>query len=120
MEKHVTIVAILHIIGGVLLFLIGTILFLILSGAGLISREPIAIFVTSTIGTILAIIFTLLSLPSIIGGIGLMQYKNWARILLLFVAVINLLNFPIGTIIGLYTLWVLLQDRTIRLFEQNG
>ncbi len=43
-----------------------------------------------------------------IAGIGLLQHQSWARILTLIVGFISLLNIPIGTALGVYTLWVLL------------
>jgi hypothetical protein len=35
------------------------------------------------------------------------------------VAALGCLNIPIGTLKGVYTLWVLLQDETIKLFENK-
>ena len=46
----------------------------------------------------------------IIAGVGLLQWQSWARVLMLVVAFISLLSFPIGTGIGVYTLWVLLSS----------
>jgi hypothetical protein len=40
----------------------------------------------------------------------LLRRKNWGRILAIIVGVLDLANFPIGTAIGIYSLWVLLQD----------
>jgi hypothetical protein len=36
--------------------------------------------------------------------------KSWGRVLAIVVGVLNLINFPIGTLIGIYTLWVLFQN----------
>lgn len=41
-------------------------------------------------------------------GVGLMQRDPWARTLALIVAFISLLAVPVGTALGVYTLWVLL------------
>ena len=43
----------------------------------------------------------------ILAGWGLLNYKNWARILAIILAIFNLLLFPIGTAIGIYTLVIL-------------
>jgi hypothetical protein len=40
-------------------------------------------------------------------GYGLLQRKPWARILAMVLAVLALIKFPLGTALGLYTLWVL-------------
>jgi hypothetical protein len=38
--------------------------------------------------------------------------KSWARILAIVVAILGLMHFPVGTLIGIYALFVLLQDAT--------
>ena len=58
----------------------------------------------------------LLSFPGIIGGIGLLKYKNWARYLVLLLAVFDLFMVPLGTVFAIYTFWVLVQDKTVAIF----
>ena len=41
-------------------------------------------------------------------GLGLLDYVPWARSLAVAVCVLGLLNFPLGTALGIYGLWVLL------------
>ena len=43
-------------------------------------------------------------------GRGLRDHKPWARNLALILAAFNLLLLPLGTALGLYTLWVLLHE----------
>jgi hypothetical protein len=47
-----------------------------------------------------------------IAGWGLLQREPWARILALIVGFISLFNVPIGTALGIYTLWVFLPTRS--------
>src|SRR5215472_3727973 len=51
-------------------------------------------------------------LPSLAGGIGLLQKKHWARVLITFVSVEILFAFPFGTALGAYGLWALLRRET--------
>jgi len=44
----------------------------------------------------------------IIAGWGLLDRQYWARILALILGFLSLLHFPLGTALGIYTLWVLL------------
>jgi zinc-ribbon domain len=55
----------------------------------------------------LGALFVLFSLAGLLAGWGLLQRESWARGLALVVAVIALFNFPWGTALGIYTLWVL-------------
>lgn len=41
-------------------------------------------------------------------GWGLLQRESWARVVALVVGFISLFNIPLGTALGIYTLWVLL------------
>jgi len=43
-----------------------------------------------------------------LAGWGLLNYRPWARVLALILGIISLLHFPLGTALGIYTLWVLL------------
>jgi hypothetical protein len=58
-----------------------------------------------------------LSTLGLIGGIGLLSFQSWARYLVIVVAALGCLNIPIGTLKGVYSLWVLLQEDTIKLFN---
>jgi hypothetical protein len=73
--------------------------------------------ITAIVGPAVAGFLVLLAVPGIIGGIGLLKGKSWARILVLILAVFDLLDFPIGTAIAIYTMWVLLNNDTAELFE---
>jgi len=46
------------------------------------------------------------SIPAIIAGIGFIQEKDWSKILGLIVGIIYLLFFPIGTLIGIYAIFL--------------
>jgi len=45
-------------------------------------------------------------------GWGLLQHEEWARIFALVVGFIALLSVPLGTALGIYTLWVLLPSQS--------
>ena len=69
------------------------------------------------IGFIGGFIVFIVSVPSIIAGIGIVKHKQWGRILGLILAAINLLNVPIGTVLGAYTFWVLLNEESQKYFS---
>jgi hypothetical protein len=120
MEKHITILGVLYIALGALGVLAAVIVFVAVVGGGLLSGEAEAIAITSGVGSIIAIFLILISAPGIIGGIGLLQRRSWARILVLIVGCLNLLSIPFGTALGIYTLWALTKTETQRLFEPRA
>lgn len=44
---------------------------------------------------------------ALVAGYGLLNRRPWGRIVAIIAAILALLKFPIGTALGIYTLWVL-------------
>ena len=120
MEKHVTAVAALNIGFGALGLFIAIIVFVAVVGGGVLSGDPETMGITAIVGTAIAFFFVLTSVPEIIGGIGLLKRWPWARILVLIISFVDLINIPFGTIIGVYGIWVLLKDETAQLFKPSA
>jgi hypothetical protein len=126
MQTHVKVLAILHIVFGVLGVCIGLVAFAVLGGTAAmihLDHDPDAALagpMMGAIGGFVLILFLVLSLPGLIGGIGLLSYKPWARILTIVVSIVDLINIPFGTALGIYGLWVLFNDNGIRLFGQTA
>ncbi|MCK5571514.1 MAG: hypothetical protein KAJ12_02085 [Bacteroidetes bacterium] len=116
MERHVTVVAALQIGWSVLWLVFGVFLFVLLGILSTHVHDPEAEFMLPLIAVTLGGFIILTSLLGIIGGIGLLKYKNWARILILVLSAMDLLNIPIGTALAIYTIWVLVQTETARMF----
>ncbi len=55
-----------------------------------------------------------IALPSLIGGWGLLNQRTWAMPLVLVVGCLRLFSFPIGTAIGIYTIWVYVEDSRLK------
>lgn len=120
MEKHINVVAALHIGMAFLGIILGITVMVVFSLIGDLVDDQKANFVLHLIGKIGAIFLFLFSIPGLIAGIGLFRRKEWARILTLIVSVFNLLNFPFGTAAGIYSFWVLIQEETVALFKKSG
>lgn len=118
MQKHVTILSIALIAMGAFFLAVAALLFFLIAGGGLISGDGEAIAITATVATLVAIFFSALGLPSIVAGIGVARRANWGRILTLIIAALNILNFPLGTALGVYAFWVLLNDEVSAVFSR--
>jgi len=73
--------------------------------------------VLGIIGAVGFAFLALLSIPCVIAGVGLLKFRSWAQTLMIVMSVLSLLNFPIGTAVGIYGLWVLLNKETKPLFR---
>ena len=120
MEKHLNVIAALRIGFSILGLLIGIVSFIILNMIGNATYDYEAKKVLPIIASVLITIFGLLSIPGIIAGIGLFKRKEWARILTLILSVLDLVNIPIGTAIGAYSIWALVQPETVELFKHQS
>lgn len=127
MQTHVKVLAVLFIVFGALGVLMALGVMALFGGAaGLVGATAegeealIAVPAIGLTGTFLTILLLVLSIPGLIAGFGLWAFKPWARILGIVPCALNLINFPWGTIVGAYGLWVLLSKETERLFDREA
>jgi hypothetical protein len=124
MQTHVKVLGVLYLAVSAL-FLAGALFLLLILGgtAGIVgaTADPqdsaIAIPVLGIAGSALALFLGVFSIPGLATGYGLLNYKPWARVLGIVLSALNLINIPLGTILGAYGLWVLLNKDTERLFD---
>jgi hypothetical protein len=124
MRTHIRILALLQIVYASIGLLAGVVLLFIFGGAATIvsltaqpSDSIVAIPILAAVGTLTAGFMFVLSLPRLVAGIGLLYHKNWARILTIVISAIGLLDFPVGTALGAYGLWVVTSRDSSSLFE---
>jgi hypothetical protein len=121
MEKHIQLCGWLWIVLGGLSFLGGMTIFGLLFGLSYlpdIDAEGAAIL--RIVGGSVGVLLWVLAAPKIIAGIGLLKRMEWARILALILSFISLINIPLGTALGIYSLVILLKEDSIRLFQRQG
>lgn len=126
MTGHVRALATLQIIYASLGLLLGVTVFMLFGGIATVvglaapaSDSVVAVPVLTVIGGVVGTVLVVLSLPRLLAGIGLWQYRSWGRILTFIVSVIGLIDFPVGTALGIYGLWVMTQQGTTALFDDG-
>lgn len=120
METHIKFLGWLYIVMGILGVLVGGVVFLVVAGGGLISGDETAIAITSLVAILVSGLILLVSAPGIIAGVGLLNFRPWSRILALILGILNLPGFPIGTLLGIYTIWALLDDESVDVFNRRA
>ena len=123
MAQHVKILGVLHIVFGSLGVLGAIIVLMIFGGISALvgfgdhsADSAAAAPILGMIGGLVFILVMALSLPALVIGIGLVQFRPWARIATIILSAFDLLSIPIGTALGIYGLWVMLNPETERLF----
>jgi len=111
-ERHLNLLAILwmaasavHLLGAGVLYVIGrTLMMKVGEQAGPVVTP--AFF--QGLFAILAGYLLIKAIAGFMAGWGLLQKEPWARTLTLVMGFLELLHVPLGTALGVYTLWVLL------------
>jgi hypothetical protein len=118
MKKHITFVAALHI-GFSIIGIFGafTLFFVFRFAGSFVEDVDVANTILHFIGIFLPLTIIVVSIIGLIAGIGLLSYRKWARILVLIVSAADCVNIPLGTIVGIYSIWALMQDDSIKLFN---
>jgi hypothetical protein len=124
METHVKVLGVLFIVFSALgtlgAFVVATVFGVagVATAAGASGGDAaIALPIIGLAGTALTVYLLALSLPGLVAGIGLLKFKPWARILAIVLSALHLINFPLGTILGVYSMYVLLSEEGSRLFK---
>jgi hypothetical protein len=127
MEQHIKILGVLNIVWGAMGALGGLVVLLVFGSAfGIVGTAlphdgdaAIALPIIGLVGGAIAFFLLLLSVPSIVAGIGLLKFRPWSRILAIVVSALHLLSVPFGTALGIYGLWVLLSQEGLRFFTPS-
>jgi len=125
MEQHVRIIGILDIVFGILGVIGGIIMTIafMLGGAGIgASGEQGAGGAGAAfagIGLFVGLIVIAASGFEIYVGSKLQERRPWARIVQIIFGVLSLPGFPVGTALGVYFLWAMLNKDTAALFDEN-
>lgn len=120
MEKHVTLTAVLHIGYGILGVLFGIFFWRLFVVLGIKTGDAEVMAILGFIGRFIAVFSFIFAVPGVIGGVALLKRRPWGRIWTLVLSVILLLDIPLGTALGIYSLWVLVQDETKQLFTPES
>ena len=113
-NKHLTILSILFVTFDSILLLVSIGFFIGFPLLGKFVDDATANMALSYIGVGVGSILLLISIPGIVAGLGLIYRKSWSRILALVLCVVKLFSIPFGTALGIYGIWVLMQDKTIK------
>jgi len=121
MEKHAQLIGILWIVYGALSLLGGAVVVIVLMAVSYVpDMGDVGPDVLRIVGLSVGAFLFILAIPKIIGGLGLLKHNEWARILLMILSFLSLLNIPLGTALGIYSLVYLMKPEMITLFKPKA
>jgi len=110
MDIHTRIIGVAHIAFSVLTTFV-SFLVLGISGATVAGSGTPIPELAFEIGTVAIVVRLALAVAQILGGIFLLKGHPGGRIMLILFGVLDLFIIPLGTVLGIYTLWVLLRKQ---------
>jgi hypothetical protein len=120
MKKHVTVVGAIQIGFSVLGLMAAVAVFVALTfSRGFIENDETAQMVVRFLSISIPLLIGFISTLGLVGGIGILVYKPWARYLVIVISAIGCVNIPFGTVKGIYSIWVLINDETLKLFNKE-
>jgi hypothetical protein len=120
MRKHVTVVGAIHIGFGLLGLVAAVATFFVFTFLiRTVGNEDVPVMLFGILRICVPILVGFNATLGLVGGIGLLSMQPWARYVVIVASALGCLNIPIGTLKGVYSLWVLLQDDTVKLFEKK-
>lgn len=131
LDSHKRTLAIMHLVIGILriLFILGvamffSVLFPFIESEIISEEGPDAVWILDIISSaftgIVIFAVAIAGLPSIIGGIATLQKKEYGMVLMLISGCLSLLSFPIGTALGVYTIWVFVENNKAKNEQTSG
>jgi hypothetical protein len=127
MDTHVKVLGVFFIVLSAIGLMAALLLALVFTAAtGIVSSTAdahgaaIALPLIGLTGMALVTFLLILAVPGLVTGIGLLKLKPWARICGIVLSAMHLIHIPFGTILGIYGLWVLLNQDTERLFRSGA
>jgi len=112
-DNHINMIGILHIANGLLIMLAMAVFFLVLTTMFFSVRiaetgNPVPGIFQPAIFIFFILIFAAVPIVEIICAIFLMKRRTWARYLIIAFSILMLFSFPLGTALGIYSIWVLM------------
>jgi hypothetical protein len=107
----------LEILMGVILFVVANVLFGFAArfhGGNIGGAEPFVHTILTIVGTFIGV----KGILTVVAGWGLLQRESWARALTVVMAFLGILHIPLGTALGIYTIWVLLPNESAEEYER--
>ena len=123
MKSHVDFLGVLFIVSGLLTVVVGvSTLALGVGAATLITSSgrngsQVAAGVAAVLFTTLAFLAIIWGTAHVVVGVPLRRRTPWARLIALLLGSVDLLLLPYGTALGVYALYVLLDEEGKRLFS---
>ncbi|MDE3057940.1 MAG: hypothetical protein KGJ59_08285 [Bacteroidota bacterium] len=109
--SHISVLCVLYFLlaGGFLFFAVMVYIFMGQTGFPFLGMQTFSI--SQNTAVMLIVFFLFLTVVAALGALGMLQWKEWGRKIILVLGAAFVLFIPIGTVVGAYTIWVLTHEK---------
>ncbi len=107
-ERHRKLVGAFHLALAATDILVCLIVFTVLGASAVFSGDPEAARVLGGVTVVVCVILGILAVPRLIAGYGAIGGRPWGRTAVIVSSVLSLASMPLGTAVGVYSLYVCL------------
>ena len=111
MRKEIILLGSLHIALSILYIVVSASALAVLFSKGFFTDGIAARTSEHVITVVLSVFLLLVSVCGIIAGAASMHDKNWAHMVVLILGCLDLICIPVGTMLGIYTIYIFMHDR---------
>jgi hypothetical protein len=119
MKNHQKILGVLYLAFGLLGAVIAVLLFTVKTGRLLLPAKMSMFANAYGYASVIAWLFALIAMPALITGIALFKRLLWARMSALVLGFLSLFIIPLGTALGIYAIWVLVNNEAFSELESD-
>ncbi|MBN1205283.1 MAG: hypothetical protein JXB05_10195 [Myxococcaceae bacterium] len=121
LDRHRKVLGVIYVVFGALWAIAAIVVFgLFVFGGAVPADNRNERMVVVLFGAGIAVFLLLMAAVGFMAGFGMLRRRAWSKAPAIISAVLSLTHFPLGTAVGIYTLWFWLQPNTGQLFFPQG
>lgn len=110
MHKEIELLGALHIAISILYTLVFSAIYAVLFIKGFFSGEENSANIQLVIFAVVGAFLLFFAISGVIAALGIIRSRSWAQMMILILGCLNLICVPLGTALGVYTIWIFMHS----------
>ncbi len=110
MHKEIELLGALHIAISILYTVVFSAIYAVLLSKGFFSDKESSANIQLVILAVVGIFLMLFAISGVIAALGIIRNRPWAQMMILILGCLDLICVPLGTALGIYTIWIFMHS----------
>lgn len=110
MHKEIELLGALHIAISILYTLVFSAIYAVLFSKGFFSGKESSANIQLVIFAVVGVFLLLFAISGVIAALGTIRSRPWAQMMILILGCLDLICVPLGTALGIYTIWIFMHS----------